>query len=126
MRYDPDVACRSLPTHLFEGALGEQVTLDAAESFVRVVVCLLNQAQLLSLLLVETHRHRVQLLEALQSQHHQLGVMFVAQRRERDGRELARLEPVYGGGVDGNRLLRGDIGPILEVVVLALLLCLEP
>jgi hypothetical protein len=54
---------------------------------VRVVIRLLHQPQLLALLLVEPHRRHVLLLEALQGQDEQLGVVLVVQRRERDGRE---------------------------------------
>lgn len=34
---------------------------------------------------------------------------------------LPALQPVHCGGVDGHRLLRGHVGPVLEVVVLTLL-----
>jgi hypothetical protein len=53
--------------HLLEAAVGEQVPLDALQRFVRVVIRLLHQAQLLALLLVEAHRHHVLLLEPLKS-----------------------------------------------------------
>ena len=51
--------------------------------------------------------------------------MLVGEGREGDGHELARLQPVHSGGVDGHRLLGRHIGAILEVVVLPLLLRLE-
>lgn len=38
---------------------GQHVALDALQSLVRVVISLLHQAQLLTLLLVETHRSHV-------------------------------------------------------------------
>lgn len=63
--------------------------LDPGESLVRVVISLFNQTQLFSLLLIQAHCHRVLLLQALQSQNEQLGVMLVAKRREGNGGELA-------------------------------------
>mmetsp|Transcript_19442 Transcript_19442/g.63358 ORF Transcript_19442/g.63358 Transcript_19442/m.63358 type:complete len:470 (-) Transcript_19442:1597-3006(-) len=100
--------------------------LDARERLVRVVVGLLDQAQLLALRLVEARGGRVGLLQPLQRQDEQLGVVLVRERREGDGRELARLEPVHHRGIDGDGLLGRDVRPILEIVVLALLLRLEP
>ena len=51
--------------------------------------------------------------------------MFVGEWREWDGGEAATLEPVHSCGVDCDGLLRGDAGSVLQVVVLALLLCLK-
>lgn len=51
--------------------------------------------------------------------------MFVGQRREGDGREPPALQPVDCCGVDGNSLLWGNIGTILQVIVLPLLLGFE-
>ena len=119
------VLVHKLDGHLLEGALGQQLALDAADGLVRVVVGLLNEAHLLALRLVEARLDGVRLAQALQRQDEQLGVVLVAERRERDVAEAARLEPVHGGGVDGDGLLGGDIGSVLEVVVLALLLGLE-
>lgn len=85
--------------HLLEGTLGQEVPLDPRQSLMRVVVGLLHQAQLLALLLVQPHSHGVLLLQTLQGQDEQLGVVLVAQRREGDGGELARLQPVHCGGV---------------------------
>lgn len=44
-------------THLFEGSLCEEVTLDPGQRLVGVVVSLLNQTQLLSLRLVQPRFH---------------------------------------------------------------------
>mmetsp|Transcript_889 Transcript_889/g.2132 ORF Transcript_889/g.2132 Transcript_889/m.2132 type:complete len:706 (-) Transcript_889:1206-3323(-) len=115
-----------LDGHLLEGSLSEQVALDPAESLVGIVVGLLNKAQLLTLLLVQACLHRVLLLQPLQSQDEQLGVVLVVERREGDGRELPRLEPMHGRGVDGHSLLAAHVWAVLQVVVLALLLSLEP
>ena len=52
-------------------------------------------------------------LESLQSQDEQLGVMLVGERGEGNGGEATALQPVDHGGVDGHRLLRGDVGTIL-------------
>ncbi len=46
---------------------------------------LLHQSKLFSLLLVQAHGHGVLLLQPLQGQDEQLGVVLVGQRRERDG-----------------------------------------
>lgn len=53
------------------------------------------------------------LLEPLQGQDEQLGVMFVGQWREGDGREPPTLQPVNSGGVNGYRLFSCDVGSIL-------------
>lgn len=55
----------------------------------------------------------VRLLEPLQGQDEQFGVMFVGQWRERDGRESPTLQPVNSGGVNGYRLFSCDVGAIL-------------
>ena len=75
---------------------------------------LLHQAQLFALLLVEADSDSVLLLEALQGQDEQLCVVLVGQRRELDGAELARLQPVHRRGVDGHSLLRRHIRTILQ------------
>ena len=54
-----------------------------------VVIGLLHQPQLFPLLLIQPDSHCVLLLQALQSQDEQLGVMLVAEGREGDGSELA-------------------------------------
>ena len=86
-------------SYLFEGTLGKQVPLDPGQGLMGVVICLLHQAQLLPLLLVQPDGHGVLLLQALQGQDEQLGVVLVAEGGEGDGGELARLQPVYRGGV---------------------------
>lgn len=58
-------------------------------------------------------------------QDEELGVVLVGQGRERNGAELPALKPVDSCSVDSHCLLRRDIRPILEVVVLPLLLCLQ-
>ena len=85
--------------YLFECPLREQVPLDPGESLMGVVISLFNQTQLLSLLLVQAHCHRVLFLQALQSQNEQLGVVLIAERREGDGSELARLQPVHSRSI---------------------------
>ena len=67
----------------------------------------------------------VLVLKTFKSKNEQLGVMLVAEGWEGNRRKSARLEPVNGGGVDGDGLLGGDVGTVLEVVVLAFLLGLE-
>ena len=89
-------------------------------------VRLLDQAELLPLALVQARLVDVPFLETLEGEDQQLRVVLVRERRKRDRRELARLEPVHRGGVDRHPLLRGDVRAVLQVVVLALLLRLEP
>ena len=95
------------------------------EGLVGIVVSLLNEPELLALALVEAGLDAVGLFQSLQRQDQQLGVVLVRQRGERDGLELPRLQPVHRGGVDGHGLLGGDVGPVLQVVVLPLLLRLQ-
>ena len=71
----------------------------------RIIVCLLNETKLLSLALVQPRLDTVGLLESLQRQDQQLRIVLVGQRREGNGRKPPRLEPVHGGGVDGDSLL---------------------
>ena len=56
----------------------------------------------------------VGLLEPLQGQDEQLGVVFVGQRGEGDGGEAPALQPMHRGGVDGHGLLCCDVGAILR------------
>lgn len=86
---------------------------------------LLDERELLALRGVEPALDRVGLLELLEREHEQLGVVLVRQGRERDRRKLSALEPVDDRGVDGDGLLGRDVRPVLEVRVLALLLGLE-
>ena len=90
-----------------------------------VVVGLFDETELLALRLVESALDTVCLLEALEGQDEQLGVVLVGERGEGNGGEAAALEPVDRGGVDSHRLLRCDVRPILQVVVLSLLLRLQ-
>lgn len=46
--------------HLFEGSLGEQVTFDPGQGFVRIIIRLLYQPQFLPLTLVQTRLHTMQ------------------------------------------------------------------
>lgn len=120
------VEVHELDAQLLEGPLREEVALDPRQGLVRVVVGLLDKAELLALRLVEPALDAVGLLEVLERQDEQLRVVLVVERRERDRRELAALEPVHRRGVDRDGLLGGDVRPVLEVVVLPLLLGLEP
>ena len=54
-------------SYLFEGSLGEEMSLDPGQGLVRVVIGLFYQTQLLSLALVQTALHTVGLLQSLQS-----------------------------------------------------------
>lgn len=65
---------KKLNAYLLEGTLGEQVPLDAAECLVRVVVRLLDQAQLLPLDGVQPRVHAVVLLQPLQREDEELRV----------------------------------------------------
>lgn len=78
-----------------------------------------------TLRLVETWLDRIGLLQALQSQDEQLGVMLVGEWREGYGREASRLQPMYGCCVHGDSLLGWDVRTVLQVVVLAFLFGFE-
>jgi hypothetical protein len=58
----------------------------------------------------------------LEGEDEEFGVVLVVEGREGDGAVVPRLEPVHREGVDGHRLLRRDVRPVLQVVVLPLLL----
>ena len=120
------VQVHELDAHLLERALRQQVPLDARKRLVRVVERLLDQTQLLALALVQLGGDGEVLLQTLQRQDEQLAVVLVRERRERDRRELARLQPVHGGGVDRHGFFRGDVRAVFQVVVLAFLLSLQP
>ena len=91
------------------------MTFDPGESLVGVVVSLLDQPELLSLALVEPALDTVGLLQPLQSQDQQLGVVLVGEGREGDGGETPGLQPVNCRRVDGNGFLRGGVGTVLKV-----------
>ena len=103
------VRVEELDAGLLERALGEEEALDARQRLVRVVVRLLDEGELLSLRLVQTTLDAVRLLELLEREDEELRVVLVRQRREGDGRELARLEPMDGRRVDGDGLLGRDV-----------------
>lgn len=54
--------------YLLERTLSQQVTLDTRQSFVRIVICLLNECQLLALGLVESAFHTAQKKNKQQSE----------------------------------------------------------
>ena len=91
----------------------------------RVVVRLLDEAELLPLRLVQSTLHTVRLLQPLQRQDEQLRVVFIGERRERYGREAPTFQPMHRRGVDGYSLLSRDVWTVLQVVVLSLLLSLQ-
>lgn len=99
------VRVKEFDAGLLEGALGEEQPFDARETLVRVVVGLLDQGELLPLRGVEPALDAVGLLELLEREHEQLGVVLVREGREGDRGKLATLEPVDDRGVDGDRLL---------------------
>jgi len=83
------VEVHELNPDLLEGTVAQQVPLNSRKRFVRVVVSLLNQPQLLSLRLVETGLDAVCLLEALEAENEDLCVVLIVQRWERDVHELS-------------------------------------
>ena len=91
----------------------------------RVVVSLLYQSQLLPLILIQTTLHTVRLLQSLQSQHQQFGVMFVVHGRERNVNEFATLEPMHYSGVNSDCLLSGNVRSVFQIVVLSFLFGLQ-
>ena len=91
----------------------------------RIIVRLLDQRQLFALTLVKAALDGISLFELLEREYQELRVVLVRQRRERNRRKFAALESVDGTSVDSNGLLRGDVWPILEVRVLALLFSFE-
>ena len=86
---------------------------------------LFDEAQLLSLALVQPRLDRIRLFQPLQREDEQLCVVLVGEWWEWDGGEPPRLQPVHRGRVDGDCLLGRDVGPVLQVVVLPLLLGLQ-
>ena len=74
------------------------MTLDPGQSLVRIVICLLYQAKLFPLALVESTLHAVGLLQPLQGEDEQLSVVLVGERGEgdggRDGERSADLPPL--------------------------------
>lgn len=120
------VHIHELNSNFLECSLSEQVSLDSAKSLMGIVISLLNETQLLTLGLVKSALHTVSLLETLKRKNKEFGVVFVVERREGNRSEFTAFEPVNSGCVDSHSLLSGDVGTILEVVVLSLLFCLEP
>lgn len=90
------------------------MSLDPGQCLVRVIIRLLDEPQLLTLALIEARLDAVGLLQPLQSEDQQLGVVLVGQGWEGDWGKASGLQPVHGGGVDGHCLLGGDVGAVLE------------
>lgn len=103
------VRVEELDAGLLERALSEEQPLDARERLVRVVVRLFDESEFLALRLVETTFDRVGLLELLEREDEELGVVLVREGREGDRSELARFEPVDRGGIDGDGFLGRDV-----------------
>ena len=106
--------------------MGEKESLDPGKCRARAVVCLLNQRKLFALTLIETALHAVRLAQTFKRKNEDLGVVLVADRRERNRLVLAALQPVDRCREDSNTLLGANVGSVLEVVVLTLLLGLQP
>ena len=107
------VQVHELDADFLERSLSQQVTLDPRQCFVRVVVGLFDQPELLALTLVQARLDGVGFLESLEGENEQLRVVLVRQRRERDGSKPPRLEPVDGGRVDRHRFFGTDVRPVL-------------
>lgn len=89
------VEVHELNADFFERSVAEQMSLYSGESFVWIIISLLNKTELITLGLVESRLYTVGLLEALETEDKQLRIILVIQRREWDVNELARLKPVY-------------------------------
>ena len=103
-------------TNLFECSLGEQVTFDSWQGFMRVVISLFYQSKFFSLWLVQPALDTVSFFESLQCENEQLSVMLVWERREWDRRESSALQPMYCSCVDGNSFFCCDVWPILQII----------
>ena len=84
------VEVHELYADLLECSLSQQLSLDPGKSLMRVVVSLFDQAKLLSLTLVQAALHTVGLLQSLQGQDEQLGVMLVGERWKGNRRKSTR------------------------------------
>ena len=103
-------------TNLFECSLGEQVTFDSWQGFMRVVISLFYQSKFFSLWLVQPALDTVSFLESLQCENEQLSVMLVWERREWYWRESSTLQPMYCSCVDGDSFFCCDVWPILQII----------
>ena len=119
------VEVHELHAHLLKGALGEQVALDAVEGLVRILECLLDEGELFPLVLVQPRLDGVGLLESLEAEDEDLGVVLVAARGEGHVEEAPRLQPMHQQRMHRHRLLRLDVRPLAQVAGLPLLLLLE-
>jgi len=100
--------------YLFKRPLRQHVTFDTRQRLVRIIVRLFNQRQLLALRLVQPIFHTVRLFQAFQRQNQQFRVVLVGQGRKGDGAEAPALQPMHGGGVDGDGFLGADVGTVLR------------
>ncbi len=85
------VHVHKLNVALFKGALRQEEALDATQRLVRVVVGLLDQAELLALVRIEARLDAVRLFQVLQGQDEQLCIVLVVERRKGDRRKAACL-----------------------------------
>ncbi len=84
--------------------MGQQMAFDSSERLVGVVVCLLDQTQLLTLILIEAILDAESLLQIFQGQNKKFGVMLVRGGREWNRRKLAAFQPMHKGCVDSDGL----------------------
>jgi hypothetical protein len=65
--------------------------------------------ELFPLILIQSPLNRVCLLEFFKGQDQKLGIVFVIERREWNGRKLPTLEPMDGSRIDGYGLFGSDV-----------------
>eukprot|EP00398_MALV-I-01_sp_L67-1_P000203 gene202-gene343 len=115
-----------LDGHFFERTLGQQVTLDTRQSFMRIIIRLFDKTKFFTLSLIQTSHNTITFLQTFQRKNQELGIMLVVERWERNRSELTRLQPMHSSSVNGNSLFTSNVRTILEVSMLTFLFGLQP
>jgi hypothetical protein len=97
------VSVKELNTRLFEWPLSKKQSLDARQTFVWIVIRLLDERELLTLRLVKTTLDRVSLLQLFECEHKKFCVMLVRQWSKNGEYVACRTWFLtYGNGMGAN------------------------
>ncbi len=91
----------------------------------RIIVCLLNQTQLITLWLIQARLNTVSFFQTFQAENKELSIILIVQRRERNMYEFSRFEPMNESWIDCNCFIWSNIWTILQIIMLSFLLTLK-
>src|SRR5271170_3604201 len=92
----------------------------------RRIIRLFNKSQLFSLTLIQPSLDTIRLLQLLQSQRQQLGIVFIIERREWDGLKSTCFKPMYRHSINRNALFTRHVRTVFEIIMLTFLFRFKP